>query len=64
MNVSSAFTWYSDTLSWKAIVACCVSGFPMDFMQSAATAAFLWLFAAPLLDKLDRVRVKYGIMKE
>lgn len=64
MNVSSAFTWYSDSLSWKMIVACCVSGFPMDLMQSAATTAFLWLFAAPLLDKVDRVRVKYGILNE
>lgn len=64
MNVSSAFTWYSDSLSWKMIVACCVSGFPMDLMQSAATVAFLWLFAAPLLDKMDRVHVKYGILNE
>lgn len=64
MNVSSAFTWYTDSISWKMIVACCVSGFPMDLMQSAATVAFLWLFAAPLLDKIDRVRVKYGVLNE
>lgn len=64
MNVSSAFTWYSDSLSWQRIVACCVSGFPMDLMLSAATVAFLWLFAAPLLEKMDRIRGKYGIWKE
>lgn len=64
MNVSSAITWYSDSLSWKMIVTCCVSGFPMDLMQSAATVAFLWLFAAPLLDKIDRIRMKYGILNE
>ena len=62
MNVSSAFTWYSESLSIERIVACCVSGLPMDLMHSAATAAFLWLFSAPLLGIIDRVRLKYGIL--
>lgn len=64
MNVSSAFTWYSNSLSVGVIVACCVNGLPMDLMQSAATAAFLWLFSAPLLGIIDRVRMKYGILNE
>ncbi len=64
MNVSSAFTWYSDSLSVGAIVGCCAAGLPMDLMHSAATAAFLWLFSAPLLRIIDRVRTKYGILNE
>jgi uncharacterized membrane protein len=37
-----------------------VTGFPLDLIHGAATAFFLWLLALPLLEKLDRVRVKYG----
>ena len=64
MNISSAFTWYSNALSWSAIFGYCLSGLPMDLMQSAATVAFLWLFAAPMLEKTDRIRTKYGVLTE
>lgn len=62
MNVSSAFTWYTE-LSWRSVLAYCASGFPVDVVHAAATAVYLWLFAEPMLEKLDRVKVKYGIME-
>lgn len=64
MNISSAFTWYGNALSWSAVFGYCLSGLPMDLMQSAATVAFLWLFAAPMLEKTDRIRIKYGVLTE
>ena len=39
------------------------AGFPMDCIHALATAAFLWLAAEPMLEKLDRVREKYGLMQ-
>ena len=41
----------------------CLAGLPMDLLQAAATVVFLWFFSQPLLDKLDRVKVKYGLME-
>lgn len=64
MNVSSAILMSGSTLSVSLIVAYCGVGLPMDLMQSTATVAFLWLFSAPLLGIIDRVRVKYGILNE
>ncbi len=63
MNIQSAL-WFSNSLSWEAIVACCAGGLPMDLILSAATAAFLWLFSAPLLEKMERIRLKYGILDQ
>ncbi len=61
MNLSSAITWHKE-LSWKILLAYCASGFPMDLMQAVSTVGFLWLFAKPMLKKMQRIREKYGIM--
>ena len=62
MNVSSAFTWYTE-LSWRSVLAYCVSGFPVDVVHASATVIYLWIFGEPMLEKLDRVKVKYGILE-
>ena len=62
MNFSSAFTWYTE-LSWKTILAYCISGFPMDVMHGASTCLFLWVFGEPMLKKMDRIREKYGLLE-
>jgi energy-coupling factor transport system ATP-binding protein len=38
-------------------------GLPFDLVHAAATAFFLWLLTEPLLEKLERVRIKYGLME-
>ena len=40
-----------------------VSGFPMDCIHAAATCLFLWVAAEPILEKLDRIKVKYGLVE-
>ena len=34
----------------------------MDAVQAGSTAVFLWFFTEPMLDKLERVKIKYGFM--
>ena len=34
----------------------------MDCIHAAATWLFLWLAAEPFLEKLDRVKEKYGLI--
>jgi len=43
------------------ILAYYVSGLPVDCAQAAATWLFLWFAAEPMLEKLDRVKIKYGL---
>lgn len=38
-----------------------LAGFPMDCVHGLSTAAFLWLGAEPMLEKLERLKTKYGL---
>lgn len=40
-----------------------LSGVPVNAIHGAATALTMLLFANPLLDKLERLRVKYGMLE-
>ncbi len=61
MNPASALMWSSD-LNGKIILSYYISGFPMDCIQAAATWIFLWFAGEPMLEKLDRIKVKYGLV--
>jgi hypothetical protein len=62
MNPASALMW-AHTLSWKLLLTYYISGFPWDLVRAAATVFFLWFAAEPMLDKLDRIKVKYGLLE-
>ena len=40
-----------------------LSGIPVNLIHAAAAGLTMLLFANPLLDKLDRLRVKYGMLE-
>lgn len=50
-------------LNWKILLPYYIFGFPMDCIQAAATWIFLWFAAEPMLEKLDRIKVKYGLVE-
>lgn len=62
MNPASALMWAHE-LNWQIMMTYYISGFPMDCIQAAATWIFLWFAAEPTLEKLDRVKVKYGLVE-
>ena len=35
----------------------------MDLIHAAATVIFIFLAAEPMLEKLDRIKVKYGLVE-
>ncbi len=61
MNPAAALI-YANTLNWKLLLTYYVSGIPVDLIHATATVLFLWLAAEPMLEKLDRIKVKYGLM--
>lgn len=62
MNATSLLMW-SDTVSWELLLPYYISGFPMDCVHAAATVFFLWLAGEPMLEKLERIQVKYGLVE-
>ena len=61
MNPAAALI-YAHTLNWQLLLSYYVSGLPVDLVHASATVIFLWLAAEPMLEKLDRIKVKYGLL--
>lgn len=62
MNPASVIMWQPN-VNFSMIMASYVTGFPFDLAQAIATVIALWLVARPFLEKLDRVRIKFGVLK-
>ena len=62
MNPASALMWLNE-VSLDILLTYYVSGFPMDCVHASATWLFLWFAAEPFLEKLDRIKVKYGLVE-
>ena len=62
MNPAAALMW-AHTLDPKVILTYYISGFPVDLVRATGTVFFLWFAAEPMLEKLDRIKVKYGLVE-
>jgi len=60
MNASSYLIWAREW-NWAAMIPYFLSGFPMDCIHGGATAFFLWVGGEAMLEKLARVKDKYGL---
>ena len=61
MNPASVIMWQPN-INFSMIMASYVTGFPFDLAQATVTVIALWLVARPFLEKLDRVRIKFGVL--
>ena len=62
MNPVSALMWSPASLNAQTLMAHYISGLPMDLVHAAATVIFLLIAAEPMLEKLDRIKAKYGLV--
>lgn len=46
----------------ESIISACALGFPLDMVHAVSTVVFLWLAAEPICEKIDRVKIKYGMI--
>ena len=49
--------------SFASLTASLASGFPVNVSQGISTAIMMFVFGKPLLEKLDRVKQKYGMLE-
>ncbi len=63
MNPASALMYNAQSVNWKMLMAYYVSGLPMDLIHAAATVIFLLIAGEPMLEKLERIKVKYGMVE-
>ncbi len=63
MNPATALMYSTEAVTWEMLRAYYVTGLPIDLVHAAATVVFLMLAAEPMLEKLDRIKVKYGMVE-
>ena len=62
MSAQSALLWMQG-LNVGILISYLLAGLPMDAVQAAATVVFLWCFSGPVLEKLERMKLKYGLLE-
>ncbi|MBE7013658.1 MAG: ATP-binding cassette domain-containing protein [Ruminococcaceae bacterium] len=61
MNPASVIM-YQNKINWNMIFSSYVVGIPMDLIHSISTAFFLWILSESMIEKLERIKVKYGLV--
>lgn len=62
INLGALLMW-STHPTWEALLATYLSGVPFDLGHAAATVIFLALLANPMIEKLERIKKKYGLVE-
>lgn len=60
---SASLFMFSSAISWEALLAMYASGFFFNVIHAVATVIFLFVLSNPLLEKLQRIKKKFGIME-
>ena len=61
--MNSATVVMSQTnINFKMIVSSCILGIPFDLIHAVSTVFFLWFAAEPMIEKIERVKIKYGLL--
>ena len=63
MNPAAAFMASPAGINLKILLTYYVTGLPMDLVHAFGTALFIMLAAEPMLEKMDRIKVKYGLVE-
>ena len=54
----------SYAITKRNLMAIYMSGLPVDLVHASATVIFLWVASKPMIEKLERIKVKYGMIEE
>ena len=62
MNPASVLMSYG-YITPDSLVAFYISGIPVDLVHALSTVIFIWFLSRPLLEKLERIKKKYGLIE-
>lgn len=61
INIGSLLMFTSH-FSFKALIATYMSGFLFDIVHAIATVFFLYIISQSMIEKLERIKIKYGLI--
>ncbi|PRR83401.1 ECF transporter S component [Clostridium vincentii] len=62
VNMSSVLM-VTSKITVQAVVAVYAAGFYFDMIHALSTVVFLFFISKPMIEKLDRIKVKYGLIE-
>lgn len=62
VNLSSVFL-FTASPSWQAAVGVYLAALPFDLPHALSTAFFLFVLSGPMIEKIERIRKKYGLLR-
>lgn len=62
MNFASV-SMYSNKITREMLIAAYLSGIPYDTVHATATVFFMYFLSDTMIEKLDRIRKKYGMLR-
>ena len=62
MNPASVIMWQSN-ININMVLSSYVMGMSFDFIHAVSTVFFLFFAAEPMLEKLERIKIKYGLIE-
>jgi hypothetical protein len=62
LDTAAAVMFSNGAFSAAALIATYMTGVPLNAVHAAATVFFLLLLARPMIEKLERVKKKYGLL--
>lgn len=63
INPASVIVWQTK-ITKEMIASAYLMGIPFDLIHAVSTVFFLWFISEPMIDKLDRIKVKYGLIEK
>ena len=63
MNPASVIVFQSNP-KWEMIATSYLTGFSFDLVHALSTGFFLWFISEPMIDKLERIKTKYGLVED
>jgi Predicted membrane protein len=63
MNFDSV-VMFSSHITKELLIATYLSGIPFDLVHAASTVLFLFFIEKPMIEKISRIKIKYGLIDE
>ncbi|MBQ9736983.1 MAG: ATP-binding cassette domain-containing protein [Clostridia bacterium] len=62
MNTASVLM-ITNAPNWAMLKTAYIMGLPVDLIHALSSAFFLWFISGPMIEKLERIKVKYGLIE-
>ncbi len=62
MNPASVIMWQSSPNA-AMFLSAYMMGLPFDLIHAASTVFILWIASVPMIEKLERIKIKFGIIR-